>query len=363
MTLKKICINDIIIIGEYMNNYEVHYKNNLYIIDVIGKKNILNNDLNIINITIKNKDYSFNLGNFYTELPYLITDEFMFNFIRDLIDNIDEIIFKRNRYFGEDENIKNKLGNKTKIDKELEKIYFEFIKMNKKTKEYVKYSRFLELYFYGHNIPDAIRYIYLKNRKKSILDYKNIDDTIKYSFSYNISDLKDESEFKKNKIILAELKKDLNLKEEELNILNEIILLVESIINKHTENDNINLNIEKLECELKSISFFDKNRNKIKNKLRNLKSEVVEIDVTSERKKIYDEYKKYAEKYGDKHGVLILFDKLNFDDILSLLESVFSSKESIYLSVVEKINALNEEISGYNDNTVDISDLYERLEG
>ena len=29
----------------------------------------------------------------------------------------------------------------------------------------------------------------------------------------------------------------------------------------------------------------------------------------------------------------------------------------------EKINALNEEISGYNDNTVDISDLYERLEG
>ena len=32
------------------------------------------------------------------------------------------------------------------------------------------------------------------------------------------------------------------------------------------------------------------------------------------------------------------------------------------MNILDKINALNEEIEGYNDNTVDISDLYERLE-
>ena len=57
--------------------------NDLYIVDVIGKKN----DLNILNITIRNNDYSFNLGNFYTELPYLVSEEAMFNLIKNLVDN------------------------------------------------------------------------------------------------------------------------------------------------------------------------------------------------------------------------------------------------------------------------------------
>lgn len=345
-----------------MNNYEVYYKDNLYIIDVIGKKNILNKDLNILNITIKNKDYSFNLGNFYTVLPYLISDEYMFDFIRNLVDNIDEIIFKCNRYIGDDKSIKNECSNKSIIDKTLEQIYTEFLEMNKKTKEYIKYSRFLELYFYSHNIPDGIREIYLKRRNKSILDFKNIDEYIKTSFKCNISDLKEESDYKNNLIILDELKRELKIKEEELNVLDNIISLVESVIDKYKENNKINYNIEDLECKLKSMSFFDINRNSIKNKLRNLKASVIEIDVLGEREKIYEEYKNYSLMYGDKHGVLLLFDKLEFNDILSLLENVFSSKKSIYLGVLERINALNEEIEGYNDNTVDISDLYERLE-
>jgi len=339
-----------------MNNYEVCYKDNLYIIDVIGKKN---KDLNIINVTRKDKDYSFNLGNFYTELPYLVSEEDIYNLVKNLIDNIDEIIFKRNRYIGS----KKELVKKSNIDIELEKIYTEFISMKKNTKEYVKYARFLELYFYGHNIPDGIRFLYLKRKNKSILDYKNIDDTIKYSFRYNISDLKEESEYKNNVRLLEELEKDLTIKEDELNMLNNIISFIESIINRCKENDNINLNMEDLECKLKSISFFDKNRNKIKNKLKNLKSEIVDIDIEVERKKIYEEYLNYSNIYGDKHGVLILFDKLEIDDILSLLESVFSSKEKVYLNELDKKNILTEEISNYDDNTVDISDLYERLEG
>ena len=345
-----------------MNNYEVYYKDNLYIIDVVGKKNILDKNLNILNITINNKDYSFNLGNFYTVLPYLISDEYMFNFIRNLVDNIDEIIFECNRYIGEDSSIINECSNKSTIDKTLEEIYTEFLSMNKKTKEYIKYSRFLELYFYGHNIPDGIRKIYLKRRNKSILDFKNVDEYIKTSFNSNISDLKEERDYKNNLVLLDELKSDLKIKEGELNILDNIIFLVESVIDKYKENNNINLNIEKLEGKLKTISFFDKNRNSIKNKLRNLKESIIEIDVLEEREKIYEEYKNYSLMYGDKHGVLLLFDKLEFNDILSLLENVFSSKRSIYLNVLDKINALNEEIEGYNDNTVDISDLYERLE-
>ena len=345
-----------------MNNYEVYYKDNLYIIDVVDKKNILNKDLNILNITIKNKDYSFNLGNFYTALPYLISDEYMFNFIRNLVNNIDEIIFKCNRYIGDNDDIKKKCKNESLVDKVLEQIYIEFLEIDKKTKEYIKYSRFLELYFYGHNIPDGIREIYLKRRNKSILDFNNVDEYIKQSFNCNISDLKEESDYKNNLILLDELKNDLKIKEEELNILDNIISLVESVIDKYKENNTINLNIEDLECKLKSISFFDKNRNSIKNKLRNLKEGVIKIDVLEEREKIYEEYKNYSLVYGDKHGVLLLFDKLEFNDILSLLENVFSSKRSIYLDVLNKINTLTEEIEGYNDNTVDISDLYERLE-
>ena len=342
-----------------MNNYEVYYKDNLYIIDVIGKKN---KELNIINVTKKDKDYSFNLGNFYTELPYLISEEDIYNIIKNLIDNIDEIIFKCNRYIGSNSDIKNELNKKSNIDIELEKIYTEFISMKKNTNEYAKYARFLELYFYGHNIPDGVRYLYLKRKNKSILDYKNIDDTIKYSFRYNIADLKEESEYKNNVRLLEELESDLIVKEEELNMLNNIISFIESIINRLKENDNLNLSMEDLECKLKSISFFDKNRNKIKNKLKNLKSEVVEIDIEEARKKIYEEYLNYSNIYGDKYGVLILFDKLEIDDILSLLESVYSSKEKVYLNCLDKIKSLNEEISSYNDNTVDISDLYERLE-
>lgn len=345
-----------------MNNYEVYYKDSLYVIDVIGKKKILNEDLNVINITINNKDYSFDLGNFYTALPYLISDEYMFNFIRNLVDNIDEIIFKCNRYIGNNIDVMNSCKNESTIDKTLENIYIEFLEMNKKTKEYIKYSRFLELYFYGHNIPDGIRKIYLKGRNKSILDFKNVDEYIKFSFNCNISDLKEESDYKNNLILLEELKNDLKIKEEELNILDNLISIVQSVIDKYKENKNINLNIDDLECKLKSISFFDKSRNTIKNKLRNLKQSVIQIDVLEEREKIYEEYKNYSLMYGDKHGVLMLFDKLEFNDILSLLENVFSSKRGVYLDVLDKINALNEEIEGYNDNTVDISDLYERLE-
>lgn len=339
-----------------MNNYEVYYKDSLYIIDVIGKKD----NLNIINITRKNKDYSFNLGNFYTELPYLVSEEDMFNLTKNLVDNIDKIIFEKNRCIGD---IKDEINKKSNIDVELEKIYTEFIGMEKNTKEYAKYARFLELYFYGHNIPDGIRYLYLKRKNKSILDYKNVDESIKYSFRYNIADLKEESEYKNNVILVEELKSDLKIKENELEMLNNIISFVTSIVNKIKENDNISLTMEDLECKLKSISFFDKKRNKIKNKLKDLKSEVVDINIEDSRKKIYEEYLNYSNIYGDKHGMLVLFDKLEIDDILSLLESVFSSKEKVYLNELEKINSLNEEISNYDDNTVDISDLYERLEG
>lgn len=362
LQLKKVLINDIIIIGEYMNNYEVYYKDSLYIIDVIGQKNVLNSNLNNLNVTIKNKDYSFDLGNFYTELPELINDQYMFNFIKNLINNIDDTIFRLNRYIGSDSAVIDELNKKSKVELELEKIYSEFLSIKKNTKDYAKYCRFLELYFYGHNIPDGVRYLYLKRRNKSILDFKNVDDNIKCSFSYNISDLKDESEYKNNLILLEKLSSDLNEKEKEIGILNEIVSHVENVINKHKENNAININIEDLECKLKSLSFFDKNRNSIKNKLRNLKESIIEIDILNEREKIYDEYNNYASVYGDKHGVLLLFDKLDFSDILSLLKGVLISKNNTYLGLLDKINNLNKQIENYDDNTVDISDLYERLE-
>ena len=347
-----------IIYGENMNSYEVYYKDNLYIVDVIGKKN----DLNIINITIRNNDYSFNLGNFYTALPYVIDDNYMFNFTKDLVNNIDKIIFECNRYIGDDNDKIAECVNESLTDKRLTEIYTEFIKMKNKTSEYIKYARFLELYFYSHNIPDGIRKVYLDKVNKSILDFKDVDDKIKLSFRCDISDLKNERCYKQNLYLIDELKKNLKIKEEELNILNNIISIVEGVLNKYKENDNINLNIESLENELKSINFFDKNRNMVKNKLRNLKGSVIEIDVNLEREKIYEEYKNYSLIYGDKHGMLLLFDKLEFSDILSLLENVFSSKKSIYLEVLSKINELKEEIDGYDDKAIDISDLYERLE-
>lgn len=349
--MKNIYSNGIINNGDYMNNFELNYKDNLYNINIYSK-NILNKQINIFNIT---NNYSFNLGNFYTDK--LVTKELIIK----VLNNIDKTIFKDNRCIIKDKSIKNELNKFNKKDKVLTDIYNEFLNLNKKSIEYIKYSRFQELYYYGHDIPDSIRYLYLNKKNKKILDYSNLDECIKKDFSCTV-DLKKEDEYKYK----LGKKEGLNIKLEliinEINKLNNIILYIKEYLDKINDNLNITTTLETLECKLKSISFFDKNRKNIKSKLKDLKNNIIDINEEEIRNKIYDMYKDYTLEYDDKFGLLIVFDNLEITDILSILEKNYLDKEKKANTIKNKIKALNKELDNYNIENIDISDLYERLD-
>lgn len=344
-----------------MNVQEINYKNYCLIIKVVGKKKVCGFELAILSVDINRNNYFFSLGNFYTKIPQLVNDNYLKKFAKNFIDNIDKIIFENNRYIGNNSKIKDYFM-KSSANSALGEIYSEFLSMSKGTLEYIKYSRFLELYFNGHSIPDSIRKLYLEKSGKCILDFDDVDGAIKSEFCGFISELKDEDEYEYNVKCLKHLNEELKFKEEEINLLVTMINKIKSILNELNENDKINTSIDELESKLKEISFFDKSRKEIKGTLKSLVNSLNLIDEEKMRKELYELYSHYASIYQDTRGLLLLFDNLSLEDILLLLEDVYKNKEASYNDMLVKRDNLNNEISNYKDNSIDISDLYERLE-
>lgn len=351
--MKNIYSNGIINIGENMNKFDLNYKDNLYNINIYSKKNILDNEINIFSIT---KNYSFNLGNFYTDSN--VTKDLVIK----LLNNIDKVIFKDNRCILKNKSIKKEIIKSNKKEEVLAQIYSEFLKFKKNSIKYIKYSRFQELYYYGHDIPDTIRYLYLNHHNKKILDYSNLDEKIKKSFAYTAIDLKSEDDYKYNLKLRDELNIELDSINKELSMLNDIILYIKEYEDKLNNNINLNISVENLESKLKSISFFDKNRKRVKNKLRDLKNNIVKIDILDIRSNIYNMYKEYALEYDDRFGILVIFDNLEIMDILSILQKNYVLKEKSCSKIKDKINLVQKELDSYNIESIDISDLYERLD-
>ena len=73
-------------------------------------------------------------------------------------------------------------------------------------------------------------------------------------------------------------------------------------------------------------------------------------------------YSNYASMYGDSRGILVIFDNLSLEDILNVLNDIYKVKKMSYDKLTKKQELLKEQISSYNEENIDISDLYDRLE-
>lgn len=340
---------------EDLNVHEVVYNGNLFIVKVIGK--VSKSKLTILNITMDRNNHSINLGNFYTKLPKLVSTDYMNKFIKSLVNNIDEVIFKNNRYIGE--KVKTDINT---IDNTLGEIYSEFLSKEKDSFEYIKYSYFLELYFNGHTIPDSMKKIFLERSNKSILDYDDIESAIKSEFFGSIGLLKLENDYECNIKELDKLNNKLMLKDEEIDLILSMINKIKGVMNTICENEKNSDLIDELEIKLKNTSIFDKSRKEIKASLKNLVNYIVPVDLEFEKKDLFNMYSNYASMYGDSRGILVIFDNLSLEDILNVLNDIYKVKKMSYDKLTKKQDLLKEQISSYNEENIDISDLYDRLE-
>lgn len=340
---------------EDLNVHEVVYNGNLFIVKVIGK--VSKSKLTILNIVMNRNNHSINLGNFYTKLPKLVSTDYMNKFIKNLVNNIDEVIFKNNRYVGEKAKTDINM-----IDNTLGEIYSEFLSKEKDSFEYIKYSYFLELYFNGHSIPDSMKKIFLKSNNKSILDYDDIENAIKSEFCGSMGLLKLENDYECNLKELDKLNNELMLKDEEIDLILSMINKIKGVMNTICENEKNSDLIDELEIKLKNTSIFDKTRKEIKASLKNLINYIVPVDIESERRELFKMYSNYASMYGDSRGILVIFDNLSLEDILNVLNDIYKVKKMSYDKLTKKQELLKEQISSYNEENIDISDLYDRLE-
>jgi len=341
-----------------INIHEVEYMNNILIIKILEKKEVNRNMVSILNISIKKDNDICDLGEFYIPYKESFSKEDINLISKKIIEDADDIIFENNRYIGED----TFQMSTTMIDENLNEIYLEFSEMDKNSSEYIKYSRFLDLYFNSHKIPDSIRKIFLVKNSSSILDYNDLDSKIRSEFSTSMVELISEDEQNKSLRSLEAVNESIIDIENELTILKEIIDKIESILKIKDENHRTITTISDLENKLSNLGLFDKTRRELKNSIKNLRDSIVEINIAEERKKIKESFEKYASLYNDSMGLNILFDNLTLGDTLCILKDIYNRKSEVCDKLINKKDALMQITSNYVDNSIDISDLYDRLE-
>ena len=330
-----------------------NYNDSKVIIEFIDYCNINDRKLSILNVVINKNNNDINLGNFYNEE----------NDIMDLnyfINDLDNIIFKKNRYIGNDKKIIKSINKNRKIDNNLKDIYCDFINSND-YKEKNKYSHFLELYFYSHPIPDTIRWVFLKNNNSSYLDFDDIDLEIKNQFNNSLKDISEEALQESRLFKLEKLKKEnINLKDE-INILYDILNKLKDFYNKISNYKKIVDEINLLYKDYNNLGFFDKNKRVIKNRLKYLKNILMNYNLVSLKDEIKKEYnEKYVSKYNDIKG-FSFFSLFDDESILFMFEDLCIAKKKKYEDFCDKISELEFLTESYEDNSFDVSDLYERV--
>lgn len=340
---------------EYISMYEIEYMNYYLIIKNIGTKEIDENSISILNISIKKQNSICNLGDFYIPYKESLSDEDINYIAKNIIENVDEIIFENNRCIGIE--IENNFN-----DENIKDIYSEFLEMDENSIDYKRYSRFLDLYFNSHFIPDSIRKMYLDKANTSILDYDDLDSEIRKCFITSMEDLISEDEQIELQNSLDSLNISIIDKEKELLCIKEIIDKIENILNIKNENHRIKESIVCLEKKLNELSFFEKGRKEIKLSIKNLENQIIPMNISDERRKIKECFDKYASLYNDARGLKVLFDSLTLGDILCILCDIYHAKTDIYNNLVSRKDELVKKIDDYAGSSIDISDLYERLD-
>lgn len=330
-------------------------------INIIGTKEIGEMPISILNITINIDNKHIHLGEFYVDYIEEIDDEFYSYIYNLLIEHADSIIFENNRYIGTNDDIISLFGNDFE-NENLTEMYSEFMEMDKDTKEYKKYSRFFELYFHSHKISDTIRKIYLDKNNFSILEFENLDYEIKKEFSNPMNELVEEMEQEEMLERLDSIKETNEYLKKELELIEEIIEKIENIIKVKEKNYDIRVSAKKLEAKLSSMSIFDRRKKEIKSSLNALNSSIIKVDIEKEKEEIRQLFSNYATLYKDSKGLGILFDNMPLGDIIYILKDLYKKKLSNYNQLKKEEIELEEKTNGYIDNTIDISDLYERVE-
>lgn len=347
-------------ISEYTTTYKKTYvsikmNNKLYLKSKSGTEEMV-----VLGVIINNKNNKkINMGNYYIQLDKKINNNILKEISKQLIENIDYITYSNYRYIGKFSNgtfetnnsvislLKEK--NISKKEKEIRDIYNEFIRLKKGTKEYKKYSSFLEITYLGKQINDLIIGDFLHKKRKSILDYDDISEEIKKTFSNNVFDTTGSFNYEKNMDKLNELKEKIKLIDEEISCVENLLKESLEVISYNEENNKLNELIK----ELKKTKLFDKKRKTIKNQIKNIKDNNININI---EEKINLLKTKLQEKLD------ISCSNYALDEIYDLLKKEKDNYNDKRENIIKEYDEIYEKLEEYENNKIDISDLYERIE-
>lgn len=326
-------------------------------------------ELRVLEVTVeKPNGNTLYLGDFYGGLPKTLTEEEIYKLVEKLIDNIDYILYDSSRFIGvlTDGEIKDNkditdalsIKNFNPREEELKNIYLEFLRFTSGTKEHNKYSHFLELYFNTKPVSDSIRGEYLKKRRKSILDYDDIDYEIKRDFSSNVYESTGASNYENNLRKLEALKEEIKALDIVITNLEELLKVEGGIVGKMSTNKAIKSKIAEIEQTLSESkpNLFDAKRRRLKVELKELKGRLLPINVNDEKLMLKSEaLVRYPE-------IAPMIDIYSFKEIESATDEVYKSKCSERNNKVTEYNRIYGEVTYHEENVVDIEDLYDRVD-
>lgn len=139
---------------------------------------------------------------------------------------------------------------------------------------------------------------------------------------------------------LPRLEKEKEDLECEVIVLDRFIKEIETLLNTIEKNHLIALKVRNLELEMNNKKMFTKDRKEIKDEIKLLNSEVVDININNEIKRIEDAFvENYINKYPSNKGLDVLFN-LGLGNIHMILEEIYNKK----LSHIELLSTKIEEI-------------------
>jgi len=329
-------------------------------------------DLNLVTVDVKRANgNNIHLGNFYIKLPKLLDEVELHTVVKYLIDNIDFIIFENDRYVGnlvngsieKDDDVKEKLSEKffNYSNEELGNIYTEFLSFDPNSKDNEKYSRFLELYFYSHPIPDSIKGIFLGRKRHSLLYYDDLDYEIKRDFcgKYKTSGI---SDYEHNLKLLEEIKFEIESTIKEIYILENILTGINDLLLRTKNNIELQSEIDSIESKLKNMRFFDRGKRDQKEKLNKLKKLVEPLNADMEKNLLKEKINNYADEFKDAQGLISLFDTLSIENLRIVINELYETKCKSHSRLVNTYNDVFDTVEYQKQNQIDISDLYERID-
>lgn len=349
-----------------INSYSINYNDINILITIKSIKYVLNQELTVIEV-IKENGNRIYLGDFYVQnLPKNLNREILNLLAERLIDNFDIILFDKGRFIGifngnefeDDDEISYYLTNEMKSlkNQELKRIYMEFKSTKKGSKEFKKYSYFLELYFNGHPIPDSVREAYLRKKRKSFLYYPDLDSEIKKEFEDNIPAYTGSIEYQNNLDLIEQIKNDMKPVIEQLNVFESFINVIKNIKDKLNSNKKVKEELDIIKEKIPKTSIFSQERNLLRKKVKELKDKLVKINITEERQKLKDSIEI---EYKD---LIPEFESTSLDDIESILQDKYDCKNKEYNDLKDRYDTTYKKIDYYEQNQIDISDLYDRIE-